>query len=223
VASTVAPREHSGALYRGAVVVAVAIAIGWSVAAVLVGWFSAPDPFSRTILLVLSTIPGLVVLGILTSGWNRSRTGRLPRGTGRMAAIAIAASLIVYLASWNNLAMRARVAMHATQMTDEVEQLLRDPRGRPAPFGQPAHSLRLGTFDVRGVEPDDCGGPSDGVGAEAWFAGGESETTARHGPRAGLRPRLLYCPRGIEPGQVGDKYADVEHLVGPWWIDWQDG
>lgn len=131
-------------------------------------------------------------------------------------------SLLAWALSITNQPMRLRVALNADSMKARTNELLTLPDARMSFGRRPARSFEVGPFIVTGVDPFDCGGPSAGVGAEAWFTGGEDDDVWKDGPRAGLRPRLLYCPKGVELGLVGDKYADVEHLAGDWWIDWQD-
>jgi hypothetical protein len=71
-------------------------------------------------------------------------------------------------------------------------------------------------------ETSDCGGPSAGEGVA--FPLWETNDARRHQERFvfDFRPVLYYCPAGIAVDGVGDKHADVEHLAGDWWIDWQD-
>lgn len=212
--------SRSGAL-TAATAIAVGVAVTWSVSAVVVDLFMFPGALSRVVGLLFGGAIGLVVLGVLIAGWLGGREGRVPKRLGRVAGAIGLSAVVVWALCMANLPMRARVALAAPRMKDQAETASRLTAAPVPGTENDAPPVQLGPFTVVDLGASDCGGPSRGVGASAMLYAPE-QPPAPSAFALDLRPRLLYCPSGIDLGSVGDNHADIEHLANDWWIDWQD-
>lgn len=137
----------------------------------------------------------------------------MPKRLGRVAGVIALSAVVVWVLCMTNLPMRARVALAAPRMKDQAEAASWLTAAPLPDADNDAPPVQLGgSFTVVDLVASDCGGPSRGVGTSAMLYAPE-RPPAPSAFALDLRPRLLYCPGGIDLGLVGDNHADIEHLA----------
>lgn len=141
--------------------------------------------------------------------------------------MAIGLALALFLVAMTALTIHqpflARFSLTESTMTSAAEQLASDPASlgwtmsgdrsiAPGIEPAPAELARFGNLEVGAVtfdpiDLDNCTQVGTHDGLRFWL--GSSDTTS-----------LLYCPnRAPEAGLI---YSSVEHLDGPWYIEYRD-
>jgi hypothetical protein len=166
---------------------------------------------------VLGACAGLVVVGSLR------RSGVINRGPTMLIGLALALFVVAMAALTLHQPFLTRFSLSEATMTGAAEQLASDPAGlswtmsgdrsivpgiEPAPEGLARFgSLEVGAVTFDPIDLDDCTQVGTHDGLRFWL--GSSDTTS-----------LLYCPSRVP--EAGLIYSSVEHLDGPWYVEYRD-